>query len=328
MVVGGVLAVASACSGPERPVVLADAGLDSGGITRLAADGARVYWQLEDGSLSWIDREGGEVTLAAQLPGAERCESPLPFTVTGDALVWGWIGHGDDASCAPASAVATIQRVPLDGSPAETIATTPAVVDALVADATHVYWAERGQDRVRRAPLAGGAAELVLAGVDVRSLAVGDGIFLLDAAERAIVRVDPAGGSSQLVVDGVRPLDSPLLVDDRSVYWFDEREIHAALIDGGGERTVLSEQPGILTAALDGDRLLFTGDGLWQVDTGGGAEREKLTFYGDCCIALDADYLYLADRQAILRFEKDADMPLDPPSDPAEYGADFHPPFL
>ncbi len=314
---------AAACSSPEAPVVLADVGLDSG-ITRLAADGARVYWQLEDGSVRWIDREGGEVTVAARLPGAEQCESPLPFSLTGEALVWGWIGHGGDASCAPASAVASIQRVPLDGSPAETIATPPAVVDALVADATHVYWAERAQDRVRRAPLTGGAAELVLAGVDARSLAVGDGIYLLDAAARAIVRIDPASGAAETVVDGVRPLESPLLVDDRSVYWFDDREIHAALIDGGAERTVLSQQPGLLAAALDGDRLLFTGAGLWQVDTGGGADPEKLTLSGDCCIALDADYLYLGDREAILRFDKDADMPLDPPGDQAS----FHPPFL
>lgn len=59
-----------------------------------------------------------------------------------------------------------------------------------------------------------------------------------------------------------------------------------------------------------------------------GSSPGCFTFYGDCCIALDADHLYLADRQAILRFEKDAEMPLDPPSDPDEYGADFHPPFL
>jgi hypothetical protein len=323
LAVGGFTAVA--CSQPDRPVVIADLGTSSG-IHEMAADGSRVFFRLDRG-VSWVDREGAPEISGVSVPRGVECAGPVPsIAFTADALVWGWIGHGDDATCGRGSAVTTIERVPFSGAPAQTIATPGAIVDALVVDATHVYWAERDEDRVRRAPLTGGSPELVLEGVDARSLAAGDAIYVLDAGERAIHRFDPATGTSTILVDGVRPLSSPLLVDEESIYWLDGDDIAAADLETGAERTVAATEAGVGAVAVDGDRLVFTaGLGLWEVDTRGDAEPVAISRYGGCCVALDEDYLYLDDIDTIVRFDKDADMPLDPP--PGDPRA-LHPPFL
>lgn len=311
-------------------MVLADDAFPRGGLT---SDGERIYG-LSGSGVYWMDRDGGGITQATRFDGGNICDQgTLSFAVGPGFVVWAWSAtEWDIATQTCLDTISTIERVPLDGGAPQVITTTAGTLGAMAADATHVYWA--GPDHVSRAPLDGGATEVLLDEVRPLSMVLADGLFVKDDRALAILRVDPDTGASSVVTRlGIEPPSGSLLVDAGAVYWIAGSRIMRGGRDGSEPEVLAELDTSPATFALDDDRLLFSLEAasvdyiewsLWQVSASGSADPERISLYGGPVIALDADYLFLGTQQQILRFAKDADLPLDPPGDPDQ----FHPPFL
>ena len=127
--------------GAEQPSILVSASLDGNGVPvspagPIAVNGDTVVWIGSDGSVSSAPAAGG--TARVLLDGYARAT----FLAEGESDVF-VVGS-------PPGATAVMQRVPLDGSPATTIASGMGVAggysayQGIVTDATSVYWAGVG----------------------------------------------------------------------------------------------------------------------------------------------------------------------------------------
>lgn len=130
--------------------------LGSSAANTIATPGGSAYLQLEGSTLFYTD---GPRVWRRDLDGAVAAQGgmrPEGIIAAGDRLLWTDADAGKIISLVPGSAptvVAENQDVPWD----------------LAADATHLYWTNRGSlssnGSIRRAPLAGGAVETVLSGL-------------------------------------------------------------------------------------------------------------------------------------------------------------------
>lgn len=167
----------------------------------MATDGTDVFASSLDGGLAAFPLDGGPARALFAAPATALALAP-------GAVVF----FAGDA----------VRVVPRGGGPAAVLAPAREVV-ALVVRGEHAYWIERAQPRgartgsLRRAPLAGGAAETLAAGLDdPAALAVGEarawyaGSSFEPSARRArqmLGRVELAGGRH-------RRDDSPVGVTD------------------------------------------------------------------------------------------------------------------
>jgi hypothetical protein len=142
--------------------------------------GAALYW-ISGTGLFRSDPDGSNVSQLAQ---GERD----PVTGTTSLLVDDdsayWVNTVSSSACSPACNWAIV-RVPLDGGPSSTVATTQARVIALGEDATSVYWEQEGFGPVSQ-----------------------DGSAPTDSAIRAVPK---SGGSPRTVVDGFENGGPPAL---------------------------------------------------------------------------------------------------------------------
>jgi hypothetical protein len=316
--------LAAACAQPADPVVVTVDFPAAG----MVADGTRLYGLGQDG-VYWVSRDGGETTHGARFAGGNICDSgTLSFTVAPGAVVWAWSEAAfdmDSQMCL--ETISTIERVPIDAADPEVLATTPGVVVAMAADSTHVYWA--GSDHVSRVAIGGGATEIVLDEVRPLALVLDDALLVKDARGDAILQVDPDTGAVATVARlGIAPENDSLLADATAVYWIEGRQINRSARDGGEPSVVAKLEQPAATVVVDGNHLLYTALedstwGLWRVPTDGGDDPARISLYGGA-LALDEDFLYVGSPRGILRFDRGADLPLDPPGDPDG----FHPPFL
>jgi len=315
------------CRQTDDGVVISDRKFQSSGFI---ASGGRLYALSLDG-VRWMSRDGGEVTQATEFTGGNVCDQgTLAFAVTDAAVVWAWSSaEFDPASSACLETITTVERVPVDGSPPGILATLPGVPVAIVADSTRVVVAE--SDQLMRIPGEGGNAELLLDGLHPLALVLDEGaLFVKDSLARAILRVDPdTGAASTVTLLGNEDYSDSLLVDGKAVYWIDGTKIRRAPRDGGEATVIATREADFSAVVLDRDRLLLSrpdGTGsLWQLATDGSDEPFEISAYGGGGLAVDPDFLFVGtvDHQ-ILRFDRDADLPVGAPGDPNEY----HPPFL
>lgn len=112
------------------------------GATNLTADEAHIYWSRPS--------EIARAAFGSMRPERVAIGGGLGLVVDGANVYWGTHGARE------------IQRAPLAGGTAATVAAGAGYPEHLARDATHVYWTEGSRSAlVRRAPLAGGAAQVV-----------------------------------------------------------------------------------------------------------------------------------------------------------------------
>ncbi len=184
--------------------------------------------------------------------------------------------------------------------------------DALVIDATNLYWIDSNASAVMKAPRAGGPAE-ALATTSATSAGYGikvdaTNVFWIDPSRSiTIQRVPIAGGPSAMVATGEGgPID--VAVDGEHIYFARQRtppqqggELVEMTLGTGVTRTVANAWA--LGLALDGDQIFGTsctagapGDGVWRVSKAGGAPVALVhDAYCPITIAIRGNYVYYAD---------------------------------
>lgn len=135
------------------------------GATALTAAGGYVYWGEWTGFKATRVLRVAVVGGTPELLGSFETE-PVSLSVTADAL---YVALASTLNMDVTFDDGRIERIPLDGSPVDTIATSQRDPRTLAVDSTYVYWSTwgtlvpSGQDGrnggVSRAPLAGGPVE-------------------------------------------------------------------------------------------------------------------------------------------------------------------------
>jgi hypothetical protein len=159
-------------------------------VNGLAVDGSHIYWTTSRGtSIGRANLDGSEQS-SQFIPGLE---DTCGVAVNGSFVYW--------------AGVLAIGRARLDGSGIEKnfVPTTSSFHSCgVAADSDHLYWGDAGGPAIRRAPLGGGATEVIADGVgSVSALAVDAGYLYWTADTEgvapaaAIGRLGLAGGAAE-----------------------------------------------------------------------------------------------------------------------------------
>jgi len=162
----------------------------------------------------------------------------------------------------------------------EVVSVSPAKINAVDIDATHVYWSTTGATGpfyIYRAPKAGGPAELLTttAGQAYPIVVVGSYVVFHDSSTHAINRIPKTGGSiSTITSPGYALWD--IATDGTNIFWTDADgipcncsnpspdHVYRMPVTGGVQETVATykyELTGWIEA--DADRLYVTSRGIW-----------------------------------------------------------------
>ena len=224
-------------------------------VDEIVADGGRVFFSVEDGSVRAIDPDGAnELSLAAAAgpAGLDVNDTSVVFAdYLGGTIVS--VARDGGPSQTLASGLSAPYRVALVGervfftssSPGvQYVATVGGPVSSMsdgsprsfTATATHLYWGigQFGDSRLFRAPLDSlvpeQVADLAQFGTFLGSLASDkNDVFVSingmdDGAIASIVRVPQSGAAPTLVAPGTSRLGGPVAVDEHCVYWIDQGE--------------------------------------------------------------------------------------------------------
>ena len=167
-----------------------------------------------------------------------------------------------------------------------------------IADDRAVYLTVFKHDEIVRVPLAGGAAERVIA-VPHGVLAVHGGtLYVASYRTGELLAVPAAGGTPRTLARGLaRP--TALAADDRAVYVYTERDQRVTRVDlGTGARATLAEH------LTNSDQLVLDGDALYTVSwpdrlvrvpttPGGGATTLADGLHQPRAVACDAHWVYV-----------------------------------
>lgn len=141
------------------------------GSRRVRVDGTHVYWTNADASsVRKVPIEGGE-SVALATGYFESHEVVL------DATHVYWTTPGEGPS------VGSVNKVPKEGGVPVALATGQPSPYYIALDDTHVYWVNTSAGEIRRVPIDGGEAAVVISGVSPNDLAVdGTSIYWTDAS--------------------------------------------------------------------------------------------------------------------------------------------------
>lgn len=159
-------------------------------VTGLAVDGSHIYWTTGGGtSVGRANLDGSEQS-SGFIPGLE---DTCGVTVDGSFVYW--------------SGVLAIGRARLDGSGVEkSFVPAPSFHSCGVAvDRNYLYWGDAGGPAIRRAPLGGGRAEVLLEGVGAVSALAVDAGHLYWTADTEGVSPEATIGRFGLATGGAEP---------------------------------------------------------------------------------------------------------------------------
>jgi hypothetical protein len=202
--------------------------------SELAIGGGNVFFLADGGTAGLVVKvpvAGGNAATVAELPSVSE------LAVDADAVYW-----AEYASVSRTQA--TIRKLPLDGSPAVTLAVEQPSVFDLVVDETGVYWT-------------------------TDPYGAGDNAG-------AVMKVSRDGGAPVVLADGQRH-PSALAVDGTCVYWVEEGTptgegyapdgtVRSVPIEGGTPFTLASDQSMPTALAVDGTSVYWTTYGATGLD--------------------------------------------------------------
>lgn len=253
---GGMTAPAELASGEKYP-------------RRVAAKGGYAYFTDAGSSASPASNGNAGFVVRAPLAGGAvevltpEIDDPFDVAVDGANAYFTSGGHGAGPSGGETGSA--VYAVALAGG-APTKLADALYAQGIAVDATHVYYADADAGELRRVPIAGGASELVVAGVGVvEALAVDEThVFFASKSAGIVGSVEKAGAAAFTTLADGQTTPVSLSVDAEHVYWANEDggEIQQAPKAGGAVTTVFAASyPGAVHVA--GDALVFT-DRDWQ----------------------------------------------------------------
>jgi hypothetical protein len=172
---------------------------------------------------------------------------------------------------------------------------------AIAVDATHVYWTARNEGSVKRAPIGGGAVQVLVSGeTEPCGLALSSTSVFYRTNGGVVGRVPLGGGGAVTIASAEGQGACAIGVDATHVYWTHivpapgPRSIMRALLAGGGSETFESIGAALQLSADDGARVYWT-DWSGQVlgDTKTPGSVFSLGSHGGACgLAVDGSGVY------------------------------------
>jgi hypothetical protein len=209
----------------------------------IAVDATHVY--LFDGTdrhLFKINKLGGT---PYALGGAET-GVPQALEVVGGYVYW---------TAYPGGA----KRVSVAGGAVETLSDASQYPLGMAVDATHVYWSNLIGQSIARAPIGGGANEVIATGLLAPNHLSVQGSELFYGDVSTIQAIPKSGGAARVVTDAL-PLDAT--VDATHVYWTSStaRRVARAPLAGGSPEVIADELHSPLSIAVDSTHVYFVDD--------------------------------------------------------------------
>ncbi len=182
---------------------------------------------------------------------------------------------------------------------------TTDIVDGVVLDATHVYWADLVDHTLMRRPREGGAEAPVAIHSGVIENLASDATHLYWVDRAAVRRVEKAGGPIETVWTAIAPdYDvSEIAVDDTHIYWINEIDtspddvavVRRRAKSGGTVETISDGRRSVVGLGIDATHVYWSERlALWRRAKAGGATQRVAALSGFySSIAFDRTHIYL-----------------------------------
>jgi hypothetical protein len=220
--------------------------------------------------------------------------SPFTLAIDGDSVYWANDGAQDPNDV-------SVAKVPLGGGAVTALVSGVKAANGIAVDRSRVYFCGLVSDAVQlvSVPLAGGLPSVLATGFTNDPIAVGPRGVYGSGPGRILAAPLAGGAASPVVPDGTLDLSSfatyGIAVDAHSVYWTlfgDPTSVMKAPIEGGPATTLTSAAGPGEGLAVDADFIYFaTGQGVMKVPLVGGAPT-MLSSSPAAGIAVDAAYVY------------------------------------
>lgn len=254
--------------------------------TTVAVDTTSVYWTSPSAVMK-ISKTGGQpVVLANASPPVLAVDETSVYYITNNSIM----------------------SVPLAGGIPKPLAAVGAT-EAVVVDATSVYWADN-RGTIMKAPRAGGAATSLSFGDCYPERVAIDATFVY-WIDCGVFRVPLAGGEKlELSATPAASVGVRIAVDSSGIYFTlpgSSGGVFATALDGGTPR-ILAQAQLASGLALDEANVYWTDAGMGAVayvpKSGGPSVVLAASQNGPRAIALDAPYVYVATADAIIRIRQ------------------------
>ena len=288
--------------GAKAPTTLA---WPDGGVTWVGVTGGQVYFSLYEEEIARVPDDGGVTSVV----------SPAGYT---GAYLGAYITNAvafDPAYVYWSESVGTpssIKRAPLDGGPAQTLASSPGFAASLAVASGTVYWVDQyagdAGGEILSVPVTGGSATVIASGLTVPAgIAVRGGTLYVTDADSDLLSVSADGGAVTTLVKGpgltglpansvVADLSLGMAVDDSNVYfaqyYASEPNLSRVPLDGGPPTVLLKGS--ISAFAVDANNLYWLAGGdVNEMPLDGGAVRVLASSQSlSAGPALDEDSVY------------------------------------
>jgi len=246
-------AAGGACMEPA-PITLAEFDGYAFDYLSIALDAGNIYYAMgNQGSRVWrVDKNGGEPDTLLALS-----QEWVTSLAVDDAYVYVTIVTFPDADTDHNELV----RIPKTGGAPETLTASEYYADALIADATSLYWRDwefhTNQSRLMKLPKAGGDATILFDGY-FDGISMDDERLYVASAVGAVSVLPKQGGALSVVVDGEN-VPFSVCADSSSLYWAtnDNRIRTIAKTGGGGAHDVLLAQGIVRTLVVRDERMIW-----------------------------------------------------------------------
>jgi hypothetical protein len=192
-----------------------------------------------------------------------------------------------------------------DGTSPGCVACDQGTPRELATDSTHVYWADQGQDMLRRALLNGTGATTIwygqLGSPNAPVAVDGSYVYWFSESTGEVMHANPDGTNPLPLANGQANVNS-IATDGTYVYWIAGTNIMAVDLVGGLPVPLSPGGTEPKSVAVDGTHVYWA-EGNWnapqkrvrRVDkTAGGVPEDIGTYSGAWAIALDATHVYCA----------------------------------